>query len=110
MGNHVVAGKWGIEDLAAAAGKPTKPVDYVDLRTYERPGPYNKAYWDEPLTAPMTSLADQELSVDVTGELKDMNRVVKVGGATVQKSNIRCWNGYVHFIDRPLILPSWQRK
>mmetsp|Transcript_88751 Transcript_88751/g.185566 ORF Transcript_88751/g.185566 Transcript_88751/m.185566 type:complete len:224 (+) Transcript_88751:180-851(+) len=102
MRHHAVRGKWGIEDIAAAAGKPTRPVDYVDLTTYERPGPYNKAFFAEPLKAPMLSLADQKLEVEVTGELKDMNRIVKVGGAQIVKSNIRCWNGYVHFIDRPL--------
>eukprot|EP00405_Crypthecodinium_cohnii_P045631 CAMPEP_0206579008 /NCGR_PEP_ID=MMETSP0325_2-20121206/32296_1 /ASSEMBLY_ACC=CAM_ASM_000347 /TAXON_ID=2866 /ORGANISM="Crypthecodinium cohnii, Strain Seligo" /LENGTH=173 /DNA_ID=CAMNT_0054084743 /DNA_START=368 /DNA_END=886 /DNA_ORIENTATION=+ len=87
MRHHAVRGKWGIEDIAAAAGKPTRPVDYVDLTTYERPGPYNKAFFAEPLKAPMLSLADQKLEVEVTGELKDMNRIVKVGGAQIVKSN-----------------------
>eukprot|EP00442_Polarella_glacialis_P038482 CAMPEP_0115071070 /NCGR_PEP_ID=MMETSP0227-20121206/13465_1 /TAXON_ID=89957 /ORGANISM="Polarella glacialis, Strain CCMP 1383" /LENGTH=201 /DNA_ID=CAMNT_0002457655 /DNA_START=92 /DNA_END=694 /DNA_ORIENTATION=- len=72
--NHVVRGKWGIADLAAAHGSKE-----------------------------VKSLAEQGLEVTVTGSLETMDRVVQIGGATVTKANIRCWNGYVHIIDRPLV-------
>mmetsp|Transcript_53652 Transcript_53652/g.120988 ORF Transcript_53652/g.120988 Transcript_53652/m.120988 type:complete len:201 (+) Transcript_53652:133-735(+) len=57
--------------------------------------------------AGLISMADQPLPVTVDGTLEDMNRVVTVGGAGLTKWNIRCWNGYVHILDRPLI-PRWR--
>mmetsp|Transcript_105857 Transcript_105857/g.252509 ORF Transcript_105857/g.252509 Transcript_105857/m.252509 type:complete len:101 (-) Transcript_105857:55-357(-) len=72
--HHVVPGKWGIADLVKA--QDTKEVK---------------------------SLANQLLRVTVTGSLETMDRTVQINGATLTKANIRCWNGYVHFLDRPLV-------
>mmetsp|Transcript_79534 Transcript_79534/g.137974 ORF Transcript_79534/g.137974 Transcript_79534/m.137974 type:complete len:196 (-) Transcript_79534:74-661(-) len=77
--NHALRGRWGIADLVAAQGKRNEVI----------------------------SLADQELRVKVAGSLENMNRVVQVGEAAVTKPNIRCWNGYVHIIDHPLV-PRWR--
>lgn len=77
--HHVVKGRWGIADLAAAKDQPNK----------------------------LVSLANQPLPVAVHGSLEEMNREVRVAGAMVTKSNVRCWNGYVHIIDRPLV-PRWR--
>mmetsp|Transcript_2975 Transcript_2975/g.5160 ORF Transcript_2975/g.5160 Transcript_2975/m.5160 type:complete len:204 (-) Transcript_2975:59-670(-) len=72
--HHVVRGKWGIADLVRA------------MESKE-----------------VKSLANQHLNVTVSGSLETMDRVVHINGATLTKANIRCWNGYVHFLDRPLI-------
>eukprot|EP00929_Paragymnodinium_shiwhaense_P089930 TRINITY_DN50136_c0_g1_i1.p1 TRINITY_DN50136_c0_g1~~TRINITY_DN50136_c0_g1_i1.p1 ORF type:complete len:199 (-),score=21.10 TRINITY_DN50136_c0_g1_i1:46-642(-) len=77
--HHCLTGKWGIADLAAVAAGEVE--------------------------APM-SMANQPLPISVTGALETMDREVRVGGATVMKSNVRCWNGYVHIINKPLI-PRW---
>ena len=53
------------------------------------------------------SLAEQPLNISVTGSLEGHDRQVFVDGARLTKANIRCWNGYVHFLDRPLI-PRWR--
>mmetsp|Transcript_39176 Transcript_39176/g.92199 ORF Transcript_39176/g.92199 Transcript_39176/m.92199 type:complete len:208 (-) Transcript_39176:36-659(-) len=76
--NHAVKGKWSIGDLAAAEGKPA-----------------------------LLSLAQEPLPISVSGSLETMDRVVRIGGAVITKFNIRCWNGYVHVIDGPLI-PQWR--
>eukprot|EP00931_Biecheleriopsis_adriatica_P004387 TRINITY_DN106065_c0_g1_i1.p1 TRINITY_DN106065_c0_g1~~TRINITY_DN106065_c0_g1_i1.p1 ORF type:complete len:227 (-),score=32.13 TRINITY_DN106065_c0_g1_i1:125-745(-) len=76
--HHAVRGKWGIADLVAAQGGNQ-----------------------------LMSLAEQPLSVSVTGSLETMDREVQIDGAAVTKANIRCWNGYVHIVDRPLI-PRWR--
>mmetsp|Transcript_95844 Transcript_95844/g.228292 ORF Transcript_95844/g.228292 Transcript_95844/m.228292 type:complete len:204 (-) Transcript_95844:68-679(-) len=77
--HHVVRGKWGIKDLAEA----------------------------EKSRAKVESLAEQPLKITATGSLETHDRQVFVDGARITKTNIRCWNGYVHFLDRPLI-PRWR--
>mmetsp|Transcript_59535 Transcript_59535/g.94143 ORF Transcript_59535/g.94143 Transcript_59535/m.94143 type:complete len:201 (+) Transcript_59535:18-620(+) len=53
------------------------------------------------------SLADQPLQISVSGSLECHDRQVFIEKARLTKANIRCWNGYVHFLDRPLI-PRWR--
>mmetsp|Transcript_78014 Transcript_78014/g.252519 ORF Transcript_78014/g.252519 Transcript_78014/m.252519 type:complete len:205 (-) Transcript_78014:31-645(-) len=77
--HHAVKGRWGIADLVAACGQSDA----------------------------LVSMAELPLSVAVQGSLEEMTREVRVAGAAVTKSNVRCWNGYVHVIDRPLIPPRW---
>lgn len=77
--NHAVKGRWGIADLVEASSKQDQ----------------------------VRSLAEQPLPITVTGSLETYDRVVKIGGATITKVNIRCWNGYVHIVDRPLV-PRWR--
>eukprot|EP00419_Tripos_fusus_P084393 CAMPEP_0172864920 /NCGR_PEP_ID=MMETSP1075-20121228/81108_1 /TAXON_ID=2916 /ORGANISM="Ceratium fusus, Strain PA161109" /LENGTH=205 /DNA_ID=CAMNT_0013713889 /DNA_START=49 /DNA_END=663 /DNA_ORIENTATION=+ len=79
--HHVVKGRWTTADLVTAASSG---------------GP-----------GPLTSLANQPLHVAVQGSLDDMNRVIQVSGAALTKANIRCWNGFVHIIDHPLV-PKWR--
>eukprot|EP00811_Abedinium_folium_P006579 NODE_16063_length_1014_cov_3.223224.p1 GENE.NODE_16063_length_1014_cov_3.223224~~NODE_16063_length_1014_cov_3.223224.p1 ORF type:complete len:224 (-),score=56.91 NODE_16063_length_1014_cov_3.223224:343-933(-) len=55
----------------------------------------------------LLSLAGQPLPLTVTGSLETMDRVVRIAGAAVTKANIRCWNGFVHIIDQPIV-PSWR--
>merc|ERR1711972_454248 len=107
MRHHVIKGKWGIEDLAIAAmGDNAPPISVQDKHAYELLHPKHQTGQPQRLPLPINSLAKQELSVTTEGSLEDWNRVVRIGGAAITKSNIRCWNGYVHFIDRPLI-PRW---
>lgn len=77
--HHVLKGEWQLADLVAASKDSSDVV----------------------------SLADQKLPITVTGSLETMNRTVKVAGAEVLKYNIRCWNGYVHIVDRPFV-PRWR--
>eukprot|EP00747_Dinoflagellata_sp_TGD_P166241 gnl/TRDRNA2_/TRDRNA2_188725_c0_seq1.p1 gnl/TRDRNA2_/TRDRNA2_188725_c0~~gnl/TRDRNA2_/TRDRNA2_188725_c0_seq1.p1 ORF type:complete len:201 (-),score=33.77 gnl/TRDRNA2_/TRDRNA2_188725_c0_seq1:109-711(-) len=80
--HHTVLGRWSLADLVAAEGA----ADQKDG---------------------VMSLAEQPLEVTVEGSLETMDRVVRIGGAAVTKGNIRCWNGYCHIIDRPL-MPRWR--
>mmetsp|Transcript_50894 Transcript_50894/g.80731 ORF Transcript_50894/g.80731 Transcript_50894/m.80731 type:complete len:198 (+) Transcript_50894:65-658(+) len=77
--HHALRGKWDLAELVAAAG--TKDA--------------------------VVSMADQELPISTSGSLESMNRIVRVADAVVTKGNVRCWNGIVHVIDRPL-LPRWR--
>merc|ERR1712085_226246 len=93
--HHCIRGKWGIEDLVAADLRP-KTTDAIVANVPP-----------VPRLPPVFSLADQPLPVEVSGRHEDMDREVRIGGARVTKYNVRCWNGYLHMIDRPLI-PRWR--
>jgi len=98
MRNHVIRGKWGIEDLAAAAKGETR-IEPTGNPAHFAPVPMPEL--------PLWSLAEQPLNVEVSGSLDSMNREVQIAGAKIEKANIRCWNGYVHFVDKPLV-PRWR--
>lgn len=102
--HHAVKGRWGIEELVAAAAGETM------LSFFATSPAATGARISQPQMMPrkpLMSMADQPLPIQVSGSLEEMNRVVRIAGAAVKKANIRCWNGYVHLIDRPLV-PRWR--
>uniref|UniRef100_A0A0G4H2Z3 FAS1 domain-containing protein n=1 Tax=Chromera velia CCMP2878 TaxID=1169474 RepID=A0A0G4H2Z3_9ALVE len=88
---HLVHGCWRFRDLIGSSQTPWK-------------------LYNTPREAPssLESVAGEMISIDHSGTDKDLTRQVTLNGSShVCRFDMRCHNGMVHLIDRPLVPPSF---
>ncbi|KMZ78894.1 hypothetical protein PVIIG_00289 [Plasmodium vivax India VII] len=51
----------------------------------------------------ITNLVNRDLLVEITGEFKNCDHSISLNGAKIIRPNMKCHNGVVHIVDRPII-------
>ncbi|GIX61228.1 heme detoxification protein [Babesia caballi] len=61
--------------------------------------------FNAPREAPETlsALSSRELAVESGGDVRDKSDYTMINGAQVLRWNLRCHNGVIHLVDRPLV-------
>ncbi|SOV19347.1 heme detoxification protein [Plasmodium gaboni] len=84
--NHVTKDYWLYRDLYGSSYQPW-------------------LMYNEKREAPekLTNLLNNDLIVKIEGEFKDCNHSIYLNGSKIIRPNMKCHNGVVHIVDKPII-------